>query len=148
MSTVFSTLRNRHSEVFLGKGVPKICYKFTGEHQYRNVISIKLQNIIKEQTMSLPVNFAIFPKTSLSQKTSGRLLLNGSLNKKTKEIVLTHRCQTLRKLCLLEGLSSIFFFFFFFFFVSFGDSGARRGHFKIKFEKNLPNHRHAHLRKI
>ena len=81
--------------------------------------------------MSLPVNFAIFPKTSLSQKTSGRLLLNGTLNKKTKEIVLTHRCQTLRKLCLLEGLSSIFFF------VSFGDSGARRGHFKIKFGKTF-----------
>ena len=35
---------NRSSlpEVFLIKGVPKICSKFTGEHPYRSVISIKL----------------------------------------------------------------------------------------------------------
>ena len=30
------------SEVFLGKGVLKICSKFTGEHPHRSVISIKL----------------------------------------------------------------------------------------------------------
>ena len=35
---------NRSSlpEVFLIKGVLKICSKFTGEHPYRSVISIKL----------------------------------------------------------------------------------------------------------
>ena len=34
--------RNNRSGVFLVKGVPKICSKFTGEHPYRSVISIKL----------------------------------------------------------------------------------------------------------
>ena len=33
-----------HPEVFLRKGVPKICSKFTGEDPYRSVISIKLQS--------------------------------------------------------------------------------------------------------
>ena len=31
-----------HTEVFLRKGVLKICSNFTGEHPYRSVISIKL----------------------------------------------------------------------------------------------------------
>ena len=31
-------------EVFLGKGVLRICSKFTGEHLCRSVISIKLQS--------------------------------------------------------------------------------------------------------
>ena len=34
--------RSSHPEVFLGKGVLKICSKFTGEHRCRSVISIKL----------------------------------------------------------------------------------------------------------
>ena len=34
--------RSSPPEVFLGKGVLKICSKFTGEHPHRNVISIKL----------------------------------------------------------------------------------------------------------
>ena len=34
--------RNSHPEVFLEKGVLKICSKFTGEHPCRSVISIKL----------------------------------------------------------------------------------------------------------
>ena len=37
------TYRSSHSELFLGKGVLKICSKFTGEHSYRSAISIKLQ---------------------------------------------------------------------------------------------------------
>ena len=32
--------RSSRPEVFLGKGVLKICNKFTGEHPYRSVISI------------------------------------------------------------------------------------------------------------
>ena len=36
--------RNGHPEVFLRKGVPKICGKFTGEHPCRSVISVKLQS--------------------------------------------------------------------------------------------------------
>ena len=34
--------RSSHSEVFLGKGVLKICSKFKGEHPRRSVISINL----------------------------------------------------------------------------------------------------------
>ena len=37
-------VRSSHPEVFLVKGVLKICSKFTGEHPCRNVISIKLQS--------------------------------------------------------------------------------------------------------
>ena len=35
--------RSSHPEVFLEKGVLKICIKFTGEHPCRSAISIKLQ---------------------------------------------------------------------------------------------------------
>ena len=34
--------RSHRPEVFLGKGVLKICSKFTGEHPCRSAISIKL----------------------------------------------------------------------------------------------------------
>ena len=37
-------VKRSHPEVFLGKGVLKICSKFTGEHPCRNVISIKLES--------------------------------------------------------------------------------------------------------
>ena len=37
-----SKFRSSHPEVFLGKGVLKICRKFTGEHQCQSVILIKL----------------------------------------------------------------------------------------------------------
>ena len=40
----FSHSRSSHSEMFLGKGVLKICSKFTGEHPCRSAISIKLQS--------------------------------------------------------------------------------------------------------
>ena len=36
--------RSSPPEVFLGKGLLKICSKFTGEHPCRSVISIKLQS--------------------------------------------------------------------------------------------------------
>ena len=36
--------RSSRPEVFLAKGVLKICSKFTGEHPCRSVISIKLQS--------------------------------------------------------------------------------------------------------
>ena len=36
------SLRSSHPEVFLGKGVLKICSKFTGQHLCRSAISIKL----------------------------------------------------------------------------------------------------------
>ena len=36
--------KNSHAEVFLGKGVLKICSKFAGEHPCRSAISVKLQS--------------------------------------------------------------------------------------------------------
>ena len=39
---VFVNNRSSHSVVFLGKGVLKICSKFTREHQSRSAISMKL----------------------------------------------------------------------------------------------------------
>ena len=36
--------RSRRPEVFLGKGVVKICSKLTGEHPCQSVILIKLQS--------------------------------------------------------------------------------------------------------
>ena len=49
-----------HPQVFLRKGVLKICSKFTGEHPCRSVISVKLLHIFRTP----------FPKN-----TSGRLIL-------------------------------------------------------------------------
>ena len=36
--------RSNHPELFLVRGVLKICSKFTGEHPCQSVISIKLQS--------------------------------------------------------------------------------------------------------
>ena len=45
---ILSIFRSGPPEVFLGKSVLKICSKFTGEHPYRSVISVKLpSNFIK-----------------------------------------------------------------------------------------------------
>ena len=63
--------RNNHLEVFLGKGVLKICSKFTGEHPCRSAISIKLQR-----------NF--------SKNTSGWLLLFWFYVSKFQVFFLTH----------------------------------------------------------
>ena len=42
MVAVIWSFRSSHTEVFLGKGVLKICSKFTGEHSCRSAVSIKL----------------------------------------------------------------------------------------------------------
>ena len=43
-----TAFRSSSPEVFLGKGVLKICSRFTGEHPCQSVISVKIQsNIIK-----------------------------------------------------------------------------------------------------
>ena len=69
---------NKVAEVFLGKGVLRICSKFTGDHQCRSVISIKLLSNFIEITLRhgfSPVNLLhIF--TSFPKNTCGRLLLH------------------------------------------------------------------------
>ena len=56
------------SELFLGKGILKICRTFTGGHPCRSVISIKLQSNFIEITLRhgySPVNFLNIFKTPL-----------------------------------------------------------------------------------
>ena len=71
-------LRSSRPEVFLGKGVPKICSKSTGEHPCWIAISIKLQSKIIEITIRhgcSPVNLLHIFRTPFLKNTSGRLPL-------------------------------------------------------------------------
>ena len=73
-----ATLLSSRPEVFLRKGVLKICSKFTGEHSCRSVISIKLQSNFNEITLwhgCSPLNLLHIFRTPFSKNTSGRLLL-------------------------------------------------------------------------
>ena len=56
-------------EVFLGKGVLKICSMFKGEHLCRSVISVKL-------LWFSPVNLLYIFRTPFYKNTYGRLLLH------------------------------------------------------------------------
>ena len=67
-----------HSELFLGKGVLKICSKLTGEHPCRIAISIKLLWNFIEITLRhgcSPLNLLHSFRTSFLENTSGWLLL-------------------------------------------------------------------------
>ena len=44
------SIRSSHSEVFLGRGVLKICSKFTGEHPSRSEISIAAEQLYWNHT--------------------------------------------------------------------------------------------------
>ena len=71
--------RSSSLEVFLGKGVLKICSKFTGEHPCRSAISKKLQSNFIEITLRhgcSPKNLLHIFRTPFSKNTSGRLLLS------------------------------------------------------------------------
>ena len=72
--------RNQQSNLHkLGKGILKICSKFTGEHPCRSVISIKLLCNFIEITLRhgcFPDNLLHIFRTSLLKNTSGWLLLN------------------------------------------------------------------------
>ena len=82
-----STVRSSPSEVFLGKGVLKICSKFTGEHPCRSAISIKLK------------------RTPFPKNTSGWLLLHCKFIKTESTGAAVCRCsskQTFRLVTLLK----------------------------------------------
>ena len=85
-------VKNSPSEVFLRKGVLKTCSKFTGEHQCRSAISIKLQSkatLLKSTLLKIqsnfieialrhgcsPVNLLHIFRTPFSKNPSGGLLL-------------------------------------------------------------------------
>ena len=65
----FRIVRSSHPEVFLGKGVLKICSKFTGENQCRSAISVKLQSDFLESLS--PVNLLHIFVTPFPKNTSG-----------------------------------------------------------------------------
>ena len=70
--------RSSHPEVFLRKGVLKICSKFTGEHPYRSVISVNLQSNFIEITLRhgcSAVNLLHIFRTASLNNTSGWLPL-------------------------------------------------------------------------
>ena len=79
-----ATLRSNHPEVFLGKGLLKICSKFTGEHPCRIAISIKLLCNVSEIALRhgcSPVNLLHIFRTPFPRNTSEWLLLYfGPLN--------------------------------------------------------------------
>ena len=75
---VATIIRSSPPEVFLGKGVLKICSKFTGEHPCRSVISRKLQSSFIEITLRhgcFPVNLLHIFRTHFPMSTFGVLLL-------------------------------------------------------------------------
>ena len=72
-------LRNSHPEVFLVKGILKLCSKFTGEHLCRSAISIKLLCNFIEIALRhgcSTVNLLHIFRTRSLKNTSGWLLLN------------------------------------------------------------------------
>ena len=71
--------RSSDPEMFLEKCVLKICSKFTGEHQCRSAISIKLPRNVIEIALRhgySPVNLLHIFRTLFLENTSRRLLLN------------------------------------------------------------------------
>ena len=81
------SIRSSHSEVFLGKGVLKICCKFTGERPCRSAISIKLQ-------ICSPANLLHIFRTPFSKNTSGRLLLEYARRKLNCIIIYSSKPKT------------------------------------------------------
>ena len=76
LATVY---RSSPSEVFLRKGVLKICSRFTREHPCRSVISMKLQSDFIEIALRhgcFPVNFLHIFRTFFCKNTSDGLLLS------------------------------------------------------------------------
>ena len=76
--------RSSRPELFLRKGVLKICSKFTGEHPCRSVISMKLLCNFIEVALRhgcSPVNLLHIFRTAFLKNTSGWLLLNFLLPK-------------------------------------------------------------------
>ena len=66
-----ASFRSSHPEAFLGKGVLKICSKFTGEHPCRSVIWIKLLCIFIAITLRhgcSPCKFAAYFQRTFSQE--------------------------------------------------------------------------------
>ena len=71
-------LRSSRPEVFLRKGILKICSKFIGEHPCRSAILLKITSNFIEIALRhgvSPVNLLHIFRTPSPKNTSGRLLL-------------------------------------------------------------------------
>ena len=79
MQCRYTNARSSHPEVFLRKGVLKICSEFAGEHPCRGTILIKLPSnfieIARRHGCS-PVNLLHIFRTAFPRNTPGWLLLN------------------------------------------------------------------------
>ena len=76
--------RNNRPKVFLGKCVPKICIKFTGEHTCQSVISIKLFCNLTEISLRhgcSSVNLLHIFSIPFPKNTCGGLLLKRACDK-------------------------------------------------------------------
>ena len=76
--------------MFLGKGVLKICSKFTGEHPCRSAISIKLLCNFIEITLwhgCSPVSLLHIFRTPSLKNTRGHLLLKKFRAKKLDHVI-------------------------------------------------------------
>ena len=74
----YQRYRSSHPEVFIAKGVLKICGNFTGEDSCRCEISIKLQSNVIEMALRhacSPLNLLHIFRTPFLKNASGRLLL-------------------------------------------------------------------------
>ena len=72
------SIRSSRPEMFLGKGVLKICSKFTGEHPCGRVILIQLQSNFIEITLRFGrslVNLLYVFRTTFPKNNSGEMLL-------------------------------------------------------------------------
>ena len=92
-----SNIRSSRPEVFLVKGVLKICNKFTGEHPCRSVISIKLLCNFTEIALRhgcSPVNLLHIFRTSFPKNTSVWLFLHISYKKTFSLSIICIMCGT------------------------------------------------------
>ena len=102
----FRKYRGSHPEVFLGKGVLKICSKFKGEHPCRNVMSIKLICNFIEITLLrgfYPVNLLRIFRTPFLKNNSGRLLLKIHTLSIENELLIRFDVETFKVLKYLIG---------------------------------------------
>ena len=94
--TVNAWNRSSPPKVFLGKDVRNIYSKFTGEHHFRSIISIKLLRNFIEITLRhgcYPVNVLYIFTTPFHRKTSGGLfLVRHLISKLSIFLIQNHLC--------------------------------------------------------
>ena len=104
-------VRSSRQDVFLGKGVLKMCSKFTGEHPCRSVISIKFLCNFTEialRHVCSPVNLLHIFRTSFPKNTSAWLLLENFQAFKGNFSDLLKTCTNIDPLILIISVPKIF----------------------------------------